>query len=140
MTKKSEKQTKIPNTIKNFWLHDIDAMSIDMTKVHDEDEEIDIYYAHVTLHLKTDEDGNTIEAITLPTCIASPDPNQTLKETIVLAQTLFGADMYSNVIIFDEDGEIIEEVDLNKCLDDNMPVDKKFDLKDMEAGIPLIAH
>lgn len=146
MAKKKEVED---DSIKNFSFMDAEAISIDLTKFCDEDDHT-VYSSQIVFHLQLAENGDTVKAIVLSTRISNTNQYEAIRDTLVLAHDLFGCDVYAGVSVFNTDGEIIEEYDLNEIGDgldtqQPMPIIKtdgagEYDLANMEIGVPLIKH
>ena len=137
---------KQPKTLKNFWYYEPKAVSFDLNKVYDEENEVDLYIVSVMFHLDVEEDGGNVttnEAIIMQTGVYDEDKNTALKMAVEGIVGVFDCDVLSKVSVFNSDGETIEEFDMNDILDGgnaNPPVDKEFDLENMPVGVPLIRH
>lgn len=141
MSKKINKSFKVDN----FTTFSPQAISIDVHILRD-DNSGTIYNASLMFHLKTEQDGEdyvTSEALAIQTNIFLEDLDETIKAAARLSVEFFTDELFSKVSVFDDGGNLLEEIDLNRIFDDeevNKPVSAEYNLEDMPAGVPLIRH
>ena len=135
----TKKEKAIPKTIPNYHFNDVQAISIDLHRFTDEDSDEVVYNPSVMLHFNIEEDtGRTLESTVLITHVSSPDPKEIIQHTLDSMTALFQCPVYNSGHIFSDDGEIVEEFDLNEMFGSDEDQDTEYDLANMEMNKPII--
>lgn len=123
------------NSIENWSVECCMGCSIELLKfLGDEGEEL--YQSSVTYHLEEDDSGKTTKAISIITNIIGDCKVCVSRQTAESVNEIY--DLYSHVLVMDDEGGVIDEFDLNdeslKCK--NVPVEEEFSLVDLATAEP----